>query len=92
MALQEHSSRAGNLSVNAVLAHAHGWAARWLRHKNPFIDHADPASTDAAVLSFEVAFCDVVGVDFKWMLTETPRLVLEASILRKRVFNSVRSN
>lgn len=42
------------------------------------------------VLTFEVGFADVVGLDFRWPLTEEPRLVLEAACLCKRVFDSVR--
>lgn len=87
--LQAHDSSAGSLSVNAVLACARNYAALWLRHKNPFIDHTQEPSGDTAVLTFEVAFSDVVGMDFRWPLTVEPRLVLEASCLCKRVFNSV---
>lgn len=74
-----------------MLACARNYAALWLRHKNPFIDHTQEPSGDTAVLTFEVAFADVVGMDFRWPLTDEPRLVLEASCLCKRVFHSVSS-
>jgi hypothetical protein len=90
--LQAHNSSGGSLSVNAVLACARNYAALWLRHKNPFIDHTQEPSGDTAVLTFEVPFADVVGMDFRWPLTDEPRLVLEASCLCKRVFHSVRSS
>ena len=88
--LQARRSNGGSLSVNAVLACARNYAALWLRHKNPFIDHTPEPSGDTAVLTFEVAFSEVVGLDFRWPLTDEPRLVLEASCLCKRVFESVR--
>lgn len=88
--VQARSSNAGSLSVNAFLACARNQAALWLRHKNPFIDHTQQPGGDTAVLTFEVAFSEVVGMDFRWPLTDEPRLVLEASCLCKRVFESVR--
>lgn len=87
--VQGHQSSAGSLSVNAVLACARNYAGLWLRHKNPFIDHTQEPSGDTAVLAFEVAFSDVVGMDFSWPLTQEPRLVLEAACMCKRVFDSV---
>lgn len=89
MVVQARSSNAGSLSVNAVLACARNYAALWLRHKNPFIDHTTEPSDDTAVLTFEVAFSEVVGMDFRWPLTDEPRLVLEAACVCKRVFDSV---
>jgi hypothetical protein len=41
------------------------------------------------VLSFELAWSNIVGIDFKWPLTEDARLVFEATTLTKRVFDSV---
>lgn len=91
VSLQANSSSGGSLSVNAVLACARNYAALWLRHKNPFIDHTQEPAGDSAVLTFEVSFSNVVGMDFRWPLTEEPRLVLEAACLCKRVFDSVRA-
>jgi hypothetical protein len=55
-----------------------------LRHKNPFF-----VSEPAVVVAFEVAWTDVVGMDYLSRLMEPTRLVLEARHLGKRVFASV---
>lgn len=60
-----------------------------LRHKNPFADHTQEPDQDTSVLTFEVNWSNIVGMDFKWPLTEDPRLVLEAAVMSKRVFRSV---
>lgn len=48
-----------------MLACCRDYAAKWLRHKNPFIDHTQDPGSDTAVLTFEVAFTHVVGMDFR---------------------------
>ena len=55
-----------------------------LRHKNPFFVADEPG-----VVAFEVAWCDVVGMDYMSRLMEDTRLVLEARHLAKRVFATV---
>eukprot|EP00775_Hariotina_reticulata_P009853 gene9853-10012_t len=78
------------LSVNNVLWRLVGCTSGWLKHRNPFCDHAVAApSATAQVLSFELTWSNIVGIDFKWPLTEDARLVLEATSLTKRVFDSV---
>lgn len=60
-----------------------------LRHKNPFVDHAQHPDRDGSVLTFEINWSSIVGMDFKWPLTDDPRLVLEAAVMSKRVFDTV---
>lgn len=60
-----------------------------LKLKNPFSDHIQQPAHDSNILAFEIRWSDIVGVDFKWPLTEDARLVLEAAVLSKRVFASV---
>ena len=54
-----------------------------LSHRNPFYVE------QGLVMAFEVAWADVVGMDYAARLMEDARLVLEARSLAKRVFASV---
>lgn len=77
------------LSVNGLLCRVRNQVSLWLRHKNPFVDHTPQPDRDTSVLTFEISWADIVGIDFKWPLTEDARLVLEASLMAKRVFDNV---
>lgn len=63
---RRHGSSSGALqSVNALLACARHQAGMWLRHNNPFVDHTQQPAGDTAVLTFEIDFQEVVGMDFR---------------------------
>jgi hypothetical protein len=78
-----------SVSLNALLCWVRSQVSLWLRHKNPFVDHTQAPHSDTSVLTFEVGWEDVVGMDFSWRLTEDARLVLEAAHVAKRVFHDV---
>jgi hypothetical protein len=72
--VQDQRGGSSSLSVNALLACARNQAAHWLRHKNPFIDHTHQPLCDTAVLTFEVGFSDVVGMDFRCVCCRDTRV------------------
>jgi hypothetical protein len=98
---QGRPGEGGVLSVESLICGARGAAGAWFAARDPFVEHTAAAAAGAgggpggspppppAALTLELAWSDVVGVDFRWPLTEDARLVLEAARVTKRVFGSV---